>query len=359
MKSRFFLYEYLRDYYFDLDESLIAKYPLEKRDCSNLMILKENHILIDRFYNIINYLPKDSILVFNNTKVSFRRVFLRKSNSDKELEVLFLENQYNVWKTLIRKGKKIKNKEILVLENYTFVLEKKEEEFYFLSCWKNGNPYLTKKEESENFFNTYGKPPLPPYIKRKPEEKDKENYQTIFAEKSGSVAAPTASLHFTKDLLQKIQNNFKVVFLNLEIGYGTFAPLKEKNFINNELHSEYYEIPEETSKILNMSFLKNPIVAVGTTVLRALEDNFRKYRFFKSGSFSTKIFIKPPDVIDSVDYLITNFHLPASSLFLLVCAFGGVEKVKEAYQIAIEKKFRFFSYGDAMFLQNKNRKIIN
>lgn len=349
-----FLSDYLKEYYFELDESLIAKYPVSPRDHSNLMIVKKDQIIHEKFFNIIDYLPQNSILVFNKTKVSNRRVYLYKNNK-KKFEVLFLENEKNIWKTLIRNGKKIKLKEVLSLDNYSFVLEKKEEGFYYLSCWFNSEPVLTEKEEGEKFFQKYGNIPIPPYLKRNSEKIDEVTYQTVFAEKTGSVASPTASLHFTEDLFLEVQKKFKVLFLNLEIGYGTFAPLQKKNFINQELHQEFYEIPKQTAEILNLNFQKNPIIAVGTTTLRALEDNYRKFKKFESGYFSTKIFLKPPDVIQTADYLITNFHLPSSSLFLLVCAFSGTELIKKSYQKAIEKRYRFYSYGDAMLLFNYSK----
>lgn len=346
-----FLEENLKEYYFELDESLIAKYPISPRDHSNLMIVKKEQIIHEKFFNIVDYLPKNSILVFNKTKVSNRRVYLFRKNN-KKFEVLFLENEKNLWKTLIRNGKKLKLKEVLFLDHYSFILEKKEEGFYYLSCWFNSEPALTEKEEGEKFFQKYGSIPIPPYLKRNSEKIDQVLYQTVFAEKTGSVASPTASLHFTEKLFLEIQKKFQVLFLNLQIGYGTFAPLQKKNFDNQELHQEFYEIPKKTAEILNFNFQKVPIVAVGTTTLRALEDNYRKFQKFEAGYFSTKIFLKPPDIIQTADYLITNFHLPASSLFLLVCAFSGTELIKKSYQIAIEKKYRFYSYGDAMLLFN-------
>lgn len=356
MLKNFFLNDYLQEYNFDFDESLIAKYPIEPRDHSNLMIVKNNQILEDKFYNLLSYVPENTIFVFNKTKVSLRRVYVKRSNQ-KLVEILFLENNHNIWKVLIRNGKKLKIGETLYLDTYRFVLEEKKDGFYYLSCWDTSIPFLTDLEESELFFTKYGCVPLPPYIKRKPEEKDKYLYQSIFGEKHGSVAAPTASLHFTEDLFEKIQKRYKVIFVTLQIGYGTFAPLKEKNFIENVLHPEYYKIPEDTAEILNENFSKRPILAVGTTTLRALEDNFRKFRKFCSGLYVTKIFLKPPDTIQSTDYLITNLHLPASSLFLLVCAFAGKDIIKHAYRLAVEKKYRFFSYGDAMLLQNISKSL--
>ncbi len=353
--NQFFFNEYLQEYHFDFDESLIAKFPVEPRDHSNLMIINnEDHIIEDKFYNILSYVPENVIFVFNNTKVSYRRVYVKRENQ-KIVEILFLENQNNVWKVLIRNGKKLKIGETFYLDTYSFVLEEKQDGFYYISCWEQKKPSLNNLEQSELFFTKYGYPPLPPYLKRKAEERDKFLYQSVFAKKSGSVAAPTASLHFTTDLYEKIQRKFNVVFINLQIGYATFAPLKEKNFIKNELHPELYEIPETTAEILNQNIFKHPILAVGTTTLRALEDNFRKFQKFVSGTYITKIFLKPPDSIHSVDYLITNFHLPASSLFLLVCAFSKKEIIKKAYQIAVEKRYRFFSYGDAMLLKNLSK----
>lgn len=344
--------EELKEYYFELPEEYIAKYPMIPRDHAKLMVLIHQKINHDFFYNLDQYLPENSILVFNNTKVSYRRVFLNYQKS--QFEVLFLElMEKNLWKCLIRKGRKIKLKDFLYIEDYKFFLEQRDEKFFYLSAWKGNQPTLTDYIQSEEFFDKYGLPPIPPYLKRSSEEIDKEYYQTIFALKPGSVAAPTASLHFTHNLLNKISKKHKILYLNLRIGYGTFSPIGEKEIKNKILHDEYYEIPEETANILNQEKNYHPIIAIGTTTLRALEDNYLKFNKFLSGNFSTRIFIKPPDIVQSVDYLITNFHLPASSLFMLVCAFGGKEYLKKSYQIAIEKKYRFFSYGDGMLIQNQ------
>lgn len=346
--------EELNEYRFDLPEELIAKYPAIPRDSARLMILKNQTIQHDIFANIDKYLSEKSILVFNNTKVSQRRVFLKRKKTQKTFEVLFLEPiENNLWKCLIRKGSKLSLKEELELGEYTFIIEKKEERFYYVSCWMNQHPAMIDISSAENFFLRYGEPPIPPYLKRRANEIDKIYYQTIFAEKPGSVAAPTASLHFTEHLLNKLYKKHIILFITLHIGYGTFSPLTEKELKTKELHEEPYEIPNEVAQILNENHKKFPIVAVGTTTLRALEDNFRKFQQFQAGKFSTKLFLKPPDLILSTEYLITNFHLPASSLFMLVCAFGGKEFLKQAYDIAIKERYRFYSYGDGMLLQNQ------
>ncbi|GIX41017.1 MAG: S-adenosylmethionine:tRNA ribosyltransferase-isomerase [Leptospiraceae bacterium] len=346
--------EELKEYYFELPEEYIAKYPIIPRDHAKLMVLQNQKIQDDYFYNLDKYLPENSILVFNRTKVSFRRVYLFHERTKKYFEVLFLDLiDKNLWKCLIKNGRKIKKNDVLKIKDYFFQLERRDEKFFYLSAWKNNISTLENYQDSESFFDEFGLPPIPPYLKREAEDIDKEYYQTIFALEPGSVAAPTASLHFTEELLKKISQKHKILYLNLRIGYGTFSPLGEKEIQNKELHEEYYQIPEETAQILNESKNKNPIIAVGTTTLRALEDNFLKFKQFKEGNYSTKLFIKPPDLIYSSDYLITNFHLPASSLFLLVCAFGGKDYLKYSYQYAIQKKYRFFSYGDGMIIQNQ------
>ncbi len=360
MKRNNIIPEELKDYYFDLPEEFIAKYPIIPRDHAKLMILNPPYIIHDYFYNLDLHLPENSILIFNDTKVSFRRVYLFHSSYNTKFEILFLDlSSNNIWKCLIRKGRKIKKNDILEISNYTFKLEFRDQNFFYLSCWLNGKPTLTNLEEAEIFFQNYGLPPIPPYLKRQSEDLDKEYYQTVFAKKAGSVAAPTASLHFTNELLEKLKKKFKILYINLQIGYGTFSPLTNKELINNELHEEVYEIPEETAQALNVYKNSHNLIAVGTTTLRALEDNFLKHHHFKSGKFSTKIFIKPPQTIHSCDYLITNFHLPLSSLFMLVCAFGGTENLKHAYELAKARNYRFFSYGDGMMIKNiyKTNKI--
>lgn len=352
-KENNIMHNELKDYYFDLPEEFIAKYPIIPRDHAKLMVLNGTEITHDYFYNLDQYLPENSILIFNDTKVSFRRVYLWNSKLNTQFEVVFLEQKdKNLWKCLIRRGRKIKKNDILLISNYRFKLEHRDQNFFYLSCWMNETPALINIDESEIFFESYGQPPIPPYLKRKSEDLDKEYYQTVFAKKSGSVAAPTASLHFTNELINKLKKKFKIVYINLQIGYGTFSPLTEHELKKNELHEEIYEIPEDTSLILNANKNSHVLIAVGTTTLRALEDNYLKHNYFKSGKFSTKIFIKPPQKIYSSDYLITNFHLPASSLFMLVCAFGGTKNLKHAYEVAKNNQYRFFSYGDGMIIKN-------
>jgi S-adenosylmethionine:tRNA ribosyltransferase-isomerase len=344
----------LQDYYFELPEEYIAKYPVIPRDHAKLMVLLNNQIIDDYFYNLDQYLPKNSVLVFNRTKVSHRRVYLYNEKKKSTFEVLFLECiDKNLWKCLIKKGRKLKKNDYLTKNDYVFKLEKRDDKFFYLSAWKNQTPTMTNISESEEFFELYGNPPIPPYLKRQAEDIDKKFYQTVFAKEPGSVAAPTASLHFTEELLERISQKHKILFLNLQIGYGTFSPVGEKEINRKELHEEFYEIPKETVDFLNQIKNHHPIIAVGTTTLRALEDNFLKFRQFTEGKFSTKIFIKPPDHVLSSDYLITNFHLPASSLFMLVCAFGGTHYLKQAYQHAIKNRYRFYSYGDGMIIQNR------
>ncbi len=342
----FNLEEELELYNFELPEDLIAKYPVIPRDHAKLLVIKNNQFFDDFFYNLPQYLENDCLLVFNNTKVAHRRLYLNYKN--KNFEVVFLERiENNIWKCLINKGRKIKIHDSLWIDDYFFRLEKRDKLFFYLSCWHKDQPFL-KNYEEENFFSQYGNIPIPPYLKRVSEEIDRVYYQTIFAEKANSVAAPTAGLHFTEKLIERLKQKCKITYIHLSIGYGTFSPLTKENFIQNKLHKEYYTISRKTAEILNE--YKNSIICVGTTTLRALEDNLRKFQNFKSGDFETELFIKPPDTIISAKGLITNFHLPGSSLLMLVSAFLDTNTIRNAYEHAIKKRYRFFSYGDGMLI---------
>ena len=341
----------LSKFNFHLPDELIARYPAEKRDESRLMVLdrKSKSIGFEAvFKNIENYLLPSDILVYNQTRVSKRRVYL-KNKSGREFECIFLEkhlqSQKEKWKCLVKNVRKLKIGEMLFSndEQVCFTLDRNEVGDIFL---------FPSIPVSEDVFEKIGTIPIPPYLKRKAEEFDVMRYQTIFATKPGSVAAPTAGLHFTDELKSRLQTK-GILFAEVElcIGYGTFSPLTEEQIQSKKLHEEGFFIPEKTLKLLNAAKGKQRIISIGTTTLRTLESSYdRNTQQYTKSSGITNIFIQPGDPVESIDGLITNFHLPESSLLLLVSAFAGEDIVIEAYRKAIESKMRFYSYGDAMLI---------
>lgn len=337
----------LEEFDFPLPEELIAKYPAEKRDHSRLMVVHRDTgeiQILPKFKDIEQILTERDLLVFNSTKVSKRRVYL-KTATGKTHECLFLEEiAPNVWQCLVKNASKLKPGRGLFTfdEEWEFVFER-DSEFNIL--------LKSNQKVTEDFFKKYGLVPIPPYLKREAESIDEERYQTVFAKQMGSVAAPTAALHFTKELLDSLtQKGITFLDVCLNIGYGTFAPLTEKEIQNKKLHKESYTIPEETAEILNKERGVKRVIAIGTTTLRALESCLNENKSYQAGHFQTELFIQPQDKIHSIDALITNFHLPKSSLLLLVSAFASRELILEAYRRAISERMRFFSYGDAMLI---------
>lgn len=341
----------LSKFNFHLPEELIARYPAEKRDESRLMVLDRKSKSIGfetAFKNIENYLLPSDILVYNQTRVSKRRVYL-KNKSGREFECIFLEKLFQsekeTWRCLVKNVRKLKLGEMLFSndERVCFTLDRNEVGDIFL---------FASMPVSEDVFEKIGTIPIPPYLKRKAEESDVMRYQTIFATKPGSVAAPTAGLHFTDELKSRLQSK-GILFTEVElcIGYGTFSPLTEEQIRSKKLHEEEFFIPEKTLKLLNAAKGKQRIISIGTTTLRTLESSYdRNTQQYTKSSGITNIFIQPGDPVESIDGLITNFHLPESSLLLLVAAFAGEDIVIEAYRKAIESKMRFYSYGDAMLI---------
>ncbi|WP_039948860.1 tRNA preQ1(34) S-adenosylmethionine ribosyltransferase-isomerase QueA [Leptospira fainei] len=340
----------LSEFSFDLPEDQIAKHPSSRRDGSRLLVLdrKRNALLEEvSFTSVRKYLKKGDVLIANAARVSKRRVYL-KTISGRRHESLFLSRgEGNIWKTLIRNSKKLREGTSLRSEesdSFEFIVLHKKEEFTFLKC---------KPDFREEDFEIIGKIPIPPYFKRESSEEDSIRYQTVYAKNLGSVAAPTAGLHFTPELLSEIRNaGIDFVELELRVGYGTFQPLSPEHFREKKLHEESYFISSEVSEVLNSAKKTGRrIISVGTTTLRALESLYDpEAERFRAGEGTTRLFLQPGDRISSCDGLITNFHLPESSLLLLVCAFAGKEQVLSAYRHAVRKGFRFFSYGDAMLL---------
>ncbi|EIE01264.1 tRNA preQ1(34) S-adenosylmethionine ribosyltransferase-isomerase QueA [Leptospira licerasiae] len=340
----------LSDFDFELPEDQIAKFPAAKRDKSRLLVLGRTREFLKEeteFSKILNYLIEGDVLVANATRVSKRRVFL-VTETGRRHEAMFLsETEPRVWKTLTRNSKKLKLGDTVSDEatgNFLFTVERKEEEFTF---------FRAEIQLDENSFELIGRTPIPPYFKRESTTEDDVRYQTVYSKNLGSVAAPTAGLHFTPELLEELKNrNIEFLKLELKVGYGTFQSLSEDHFTNKKLHEEEFDLPSQTAELLNLAKKNGKrIISVGTTTLRALESAYDPdTKTFRSGEGKTRLFLQPEDSILSCEGLITNFHLPKSSLLLLVSAFAEKEKILKAYEFAIARNFRFFSYGDSMLI---------
>jgi len=335
------------DFDYELPEGMIAQYPSEKREESRLMIVnrKENSISIDIFKNILNHLDSNDLLVMNETKVIPARLVGKKPSGGK-IEILLLEQvDEHTWKCLVKPGRRLKIGSEMILGD---LLHGKIIE------WGEKGERLIQFSYEGDFFKiieSIGKVPLPPYIKREATELDAERYQTVFADKEGSVAAPTAGLHFTPELLNTLESNgISSAKVNLRIGLDTFRPVMVEHIKDHTMHTEYCSVsPAEAQKINNAIENGKNIVAVGTTSVRTLE-SFAHGRHIVSGNKHTDIFIYPGYSFKIIDKLITNFHLPRSTLLMLVSAFAGYEFIMEAYKTAIKENFRFYSYGDAMLI---------
>ena len=336
------------DYYYDLPEELIAQDPIKDRSSSRLMVLDKitGEIEHRHFFDIIGYLRKGDCLVLNNTKVIPARLIGVTKDTGAAIEVLLLKRKTaNVWEAIVRPGKKLRpGREVvfgdgLLRGRITDVLEE-------------GNRLIEFEYEGifEEILDKLGEMPLPPYITHKLD--DKNRYQTVYAKYEGSAAAPTAGLHFTKELLEKIKGmGVDIVFVTLHVGLGTFRPVKEENILDHHMHSEWYEITKESADMINAAKERGArIICVGTTSVRTLESAALDNGYVKAGSADTSIFIYPGYRFKTVDCLITNFHLPESTLIMLVSALAGRENVLNAYKEAVKEKYRFFSFGDAMFI---------
>lgn len=338
----------LKDFYYDLPQELIAQNPLLDRASSRLMRVDKvtGEITHGIFKNICDYLKPGDCLVINDTKVIPARLFGAKEDTDAKIEVLLLKRKSdNTWETLVKPGKKCKIGTRIIFGDGLLVgiVEDVLEE---------GNRLIRFEYEGifEEILDKLGQMPLPPYITVQLE--DKNRYQTVYAKYEGSAAAPTAGLHFTKELLQKIEDmGVKIAHVTLHVGLGTFRPVKVDNILEHHMHSEFYMVDEENAKIINDAKASgNRVISVGTTSCRTLESCADKKGHIVSGSGWTDIFIYPGYDFKIIDGLITNFHLPESTLLMLVSAFAGREHIMEAYKVAVEEKYRFFSFGDAMIL---------
>ena len=334
------------DYY--LPEELIAQHPADKRDFSRLMVVdrKTGKREDKHFYDIIDYLNEGDLLVMNDTRVIPARLFGHREGKEEEIEVFLLENiEKDKWEVLVRPGKKMKigTKCIFSDELSLEVIDIKEDGNRIVEFFYDGI--------FQEILDRLGNMPLPPYIKEK--LKDKERYQTVYSKNPGSVAAPTAGLHFTKELLKKIEEKgVKLAYITLNVGLGTFRPVKVDDVKNHKMHSEFYQISKETADLINETKKNNKrIISTGTTTTRTLESVYKKNGQIKEDSGWTDIFIYPGFEFNVIDCQITNFHLPKSTLIMLVSALASKEIILDAYKDAVDKKYRFFSFGDAMFLK--------
>lgn len=339
----------VEDFYFDLPKELIAQHPLEKRDESRLMVLDKNTGDIEEttFKNIVQYLKKGDCLVLNNTRVMPARLIGEKLGSGGKIEFLLLKRiEGDRWETLVKPGKKAKI-------GAEFIFGDGKLKAKVVDILDEGNRLIEFYYEGifEEVLDELGQMPLPPYITEKLE--DKERYQTVYSKTPGSAAAPTAGLHFTKELLETIESKgVEIAYLTLHVGLGTFRPVKVDTIEEHKMHSEFYMLDEENcNKINKVKSNGGRVIAVGTTSCRTLESIAGDDGFLAPKSGWTDIFIYPGYKFTIVDSLITNFHLPESTLIMLVSALAGKDNIMKAYHKAIEERFRFFSFGDAMFIK--------
>lgn len=339
------------DFYFDLPEELIAQDPLEDRSGSRLLMLdKETGETRHRvFHDIVNYLAPGDCLVLNNTKVIPARLLGVKEDTGAAIEVLLLKRRdKDVWETLVRPGKKCRPGAKFVFGDGLLKAE-------VLEVVEEGNRLIRFIYDGifEEVLDKLGEMPLPPYITHKLQ--DKNRYQTVYAKYEGSAAAPTAGLHFTKELLQQIEEKgVKLAYVTLHVGLGTFRPVKEDDILDHHMHSEYYQVTEEAARMINDTKKSGGrVICVGTTSCRTVESASDEAGIVHAGCDNTEIFIYPGYRFKVLDCLITNFHLPESTLVMLVSALAGREHVLAAYEEAVKERYRFFSFGDAMFITDR------
>ena len=336
------------DFYYDLPEELIAQDPLEDRSASRLMVLDKNTGKIQHhiFKEIVNYLNPGDCMVINDTKVIPARLYGAKVGTDAKIEVLLLKRkENNIWETLVKPGKKAKIGTKISFGEGLLIGE-------VVDIVEEGNRLIQFTYEGifEEILDKLGQMPLPPYITH--QLKDKNRYQTVYAKHDGSAAAPTAGLHFTPELLEEIRaKGVNIAHVTLHVGLGTFRPVKVEDVTQHHMHSEFYVVEEDQAALINETKKKGgKIISVGTTSLRTLESASTEDGILKAGSGWTDIFIYPGYRFKIVDRLITNFHLPESTLIMLVSALAGKEHIMAAYEEAVKDKYRFFSFGDAMFI---------
>ncbi|OGH98793.1 MAG: tRNA preQ1(34) S-adenosylmethionine ribosyltransferase-isomerase QueA [Candidatus Melainabacteria bacterium GWF2_32_7] len=344
---------HISEFDYNLPKELIAQFPSEKRDYSNLMVLDRSSKTIEhkKFFSIADYLSENDVLVMNNTRVIPARLIGKKSTGA-NIEIFLLEKKTeNIWEVLIKPAKRVKSGTIVEFseELSAEIINKSDNDKWVVELKYNG--------DLNEILNKVGNIPLPPYIMRTLSDSeikklDYQRYQTVYAQTPGSVAAPTAGLHFTEDLLGQIrQKGVQICYVTLNVGLGTFKPVRAEDIRDHKMDKETYEISKETANIISNAKKEGKnIVAVGTTTVRTLETVYKLHSKIIQASGSSDIFIYPGYKFNVVDKLITNFHLPKSTLLMLVSAFADKQYMYEAYKEAIEKKYRFYSYGDCMFI---------
>jgi len=347
----------LEDFNYELPEELIAQTPLKQRSDSRLMILDQQTGMFEhhQFKEIIDFLRPKDVLVLNDTKVIPARLIGEKEDTHAVIELLLLRDVgEDVWECLSKPAKRLHVGTVLVFGNgklKAIVVSKKDEGIVHVKLIYHG--ILLE------ILDELGEMPLPPYIHETLKENDR--YNTVYAQNIGSAAAPTAGLHFTKELLEQLKEKGVIIaHVTLHVGLGTFRPVDTENILEHHMHSEYYVLNKETAELLNQAKKDGRrIIAVGTTSTRVLETVFTKYHEFQACSGDTDIFIYPGYQFQAIDCLITNFHLPKSTLIMLISALAGKDHIMNAYQEAIKEKYRFFSFGDSMFITNDMKKKIN
>ena len=336
------------DFYYDLPQELIAQDPLEDRSSSRLMhlSLKDGSIEHRHFTDVLDYMEEGDCLVINDTKVIPARLYGHKEETGALIEILLLKRRENdIWECLVKPGKKARPGAKITFGNG--ILKGK-----IIDVVDEGNRLIQFHYEGifEEILDQLGEMPLPPYITHK--LKDKNRYQTVYAKNEGSAAAPTAGLHFTKELLEKVkEKGVNIAHVTLHVGLGTFRPVKVDDVESHHMHSEFYIVEEDQAKLINDTKKAGKrVIAVGTTSCRTLESATGEDGILKAGSGWTEIFIYPGYHFKMIDALITNFHLPESTLVMLVSALVGKENIMHAYEVAVQEKYRFFSFGDAMII---------
>ena len=337
------------DFYYDLPEELIAQEPLKKRDESRLMVLDKNNgeIKHKHFYDIVDMIKPGDALILNDTRVLPARLYGVKEGTGGAIEFLLLnKHSLDTWEVILKPGRRAK-------PGARFVFGEGKLKAEILDVINDGNRLVKFEYDGvfENILDELGEMPLPPYITKKLEDKDR--YQTVFAKHNGSAAAPTAGLHFRPELLDAVKaKGVNIGYVTLHVGLGTFRPVKADEIADHKMHSEFYVLPEETAQLINETKARGGrIISVGTTATRTLETAGLGGMPLKASSGWTDIFIYPGKKFNVIDALITNFHLPESTLIMLVSALAGKENVLNAYNEAVRERYRFFSFGDAMFIE--------
>ena len=345
---------YLEEFNYNLPEELIAQKPTEKRQESKMMVLdrRNRQIFHKHFYDIVDLIDENCVLILNNTKVMPARLYGYKETGAKIEVFLLKEHSNKEWEVLIKPSKRVKEGTVIKISEELSV--------EILHSLEDDGKWLVKmiyEGEILEILHRVGNIPLPPYIERKMANEDLrkldfERYQTVYAKDEGSVAAPTAGLHFTQEILSKLANKgVKIGYVTLNVGIGTFRPVKCDNILEHKMDSETFEIPQETANLINKAKEQGKkIAAVGTTTVRTLETAYKQFGEIKACKSASELFIYPPYEFKVVDNLITNFHLPKSTLIMLVSALAGKDFIFEAYKSAIANKYRFYSYGDCMFI---------